>query len=560
MLTHTRIIYRLGMLLLCNILLMGILGALGIYGAASIRENLRTVYEDRTIPLSQTQQLVHGYYETRLAVLAGLNSDDPKVVAEKLAEIQARKSTHDALWQAFMSTSLTPEEAALGERTGAAREAYDAVWPEVFARLTAGNRDGARDFALSRGAETFATLSNGLDELAKLQARVAGEEYQRANEVFETEVYLLVGVVLVAMVFGAILAFVIARSITRPLGRIIGVMEELTKGNLAVAVAGQERRDEVGSVAKAVGVFKDGLVEAERLRGEQQAEQMRQVERGQKMEAAIGDFDRMITEVIGAVSSAATQLQSTAQSLSATAEETSQQSNAVAAASEQMTQNVQTVASATEELAASIGEIGAQVNESSRIVSGAVEQAADTNGKVGQLAEAAQKIGDVVTLINEIAAQTNLLALNATIEAARAGEAGKGFAVVASEVKNLASQTSRATDEIAAQVRAIQESTEGSARAIVEIGQTINRVNEISTTIASAVEEQSAATQEISRNVQQTSTGTAEVTSNIVGVTQASQQTSAGASQVLSAADELASNGTRLRNEVESFLRTVRSL
>jgi methyl-accepting chemotaxis protein len=225
-----------------------------------------------------------------------------------------------------------------------------------------------------------------------------------------------------------------------------------------------------------------------------------------------------------------------------------------------MTQNVQTVASATEELAASIREIGNQVTESTGIISGAVEQAEDTNGKVRLLADAAQKIGDVVTLINEIASQTNLLALNATIEAARAGEAGKGFAVVASEVKNLATQTAKATEEIAAQVRAIQDSTDQSAKAIGEISHTINRVNEISTAIASAVEEQGAATQEISRNVQQASSGTAEVTSNIIGVTQASQQTSAGSSQVLSAASELARNGERLRSEVEDFLKTVRSL
>ena len=201
----------------------------------------------------------------------------------------------------------------------------------------------------------------------------------------------------------------------------------------------------------------------------------------------------------------------------------------------------------------------ANVTESSRIVAGAVTQAEDTNAKVKGLAEAAQKIGEVVTLINEIASQTNLLALNATIEAARAGEAGKGFAVVASEVKNLATQTGRATEEIAGQVKAIQDSTESAAQAIHAISVTINRVNEISTAIASAVEEQGAATQEISRNVQEASTGTAEVSTNITGVTQASQQTSAGSTQVLASASELASNGERLKKEVDTFLHTVRA-
>ena len=224
-----------------------------------------------------------------------------------------------------------------------------------------------------------------------------------------------------------------------------------------------------------------------------------------------------------------------------------------------MTQNVQTVASATEELSSSIREIGNQVSESSRIVGAAVTQADDTNAKVKALAEAAQKIGDVVTLINEIAGQTNLLALNATIEAARAGEAGKGFAVVASEVKNLATQTAKATEEIAGQVRAIQDATDTSAQAIDTIAQTINRVNEISTAIASAVEEQGAATQEIARNVQQAAQGTTEVSSNIGSVTQVAQETGAAATQLLSSAGELARNGTLLRSQVDDFLREVRA-
>lgn len=560
MLKHTKIIQRLAILLLINIGLMGVLGGLGYYGMSLIRDGLRTVYEDRTIPLGQMQSITKGYYEIRLAVLAGLGSDDPALVAQKNAESEQIKIENDALWQAFMATYHTPEEAEVAAVMAAAKDEYDAVWPQVFAHLLAGDKVAAQDLARTRGGPAFADLAKNIGTLAALQIRVAGEEYDNASETFELEVYLLLGVVVAAMIIGSLLAWLIARSITAPLGQIIGVMGELTNGNLAVEIAGQDRGDEVGSVAKAVGIFKDGLVEADRLRTEQQAEQTRQIERSRKMEVAVADFDKMITEVVGSVSAAATQLQSTAQSLSATAEETSQQSNAVAAASEQMTQNVQTVASATEELAASIREIGNQVTESTRIVGGAVAQAEDTNGKVKLLADAAQKIGDVVTLINQIASQTNLLALNATIEAARAGEAGKGFAVVASEVKNLATQTAKATDEIAAQVRAIQDSTDSSAKAIEEISQTINRVSEISTAIASAVEEQGAATQEISRNVQQASVGTSEVTSNIVGVTEASQQTSAGSSQVLSAASELARNGDRLKKEVESFLHTVRSL
>ena len=371
---------------------------------------------------------------------------------------------------------------------------------------------------------------------------------------------IMVGAAL-GILIGLALGLVISqKGIVNPIRQIVACLQALSKGDLTVAIFGAERADEVGDIGKTAQVFKDNLVEAERLRAEQKAEQDRQLERGKKMEAAVAEFDKVISEVVAVVSSAASELQSTAESLSATAEETTRQSNAVAAASEQMTQNVQTVASATEELSSSISEIGKQVSESTLIVGNAVTQAEDTNTKVDGLSEAAKKIGDVVTLINEIASQTNLLALNATIEAARAGEAGKGFAVVASEVKSLASQTAKATEEIAGQVRAIQESTESSAQAIQMITQTINRVNDISTTIASAVEEQGSATQEISRNVQQAAAGTAEVTSNISGVTEASQHTSAGSTQVLGAASELAENGERLKHEVENFLHKVRSL
>jgi methyl-accepting chemotaxis protein len=362
------------------------------------------------------------------------------------------------------------------------------------------------------------------------------------------------------VVAGIAIALLTARSIVKPLSLLNSIMQRLAARDLGVAVEGQKRGDEIGDMAKTVQVFKESMIETDRLNAAQAAEQARQQERSRKMDAAIGAFDNVITDVVTLVSSAASQLQTTAQSLAANASQTSQQAGAVAAASEEMSQNVQTVASATEELSASITEISSQVTESNRIIGGAVTEAESTNAKVAALAGAAQKIGDVVTLINDIASQTNLLALNATIEAARAGEAGKGFAVVASEVKNLAMQTARATEEIGGQVRAIQESTEGSAAAIYAIGETINRVSEIATSIASAVEEQGAATQEISRNVQQAAAGTTEVSGNIVGVTQASQATSHGSTEVLGAANELARSGERLKLEVNSFLSTVRSL
>jgi methyl-accepting chemotaxis protein len=370
---------------------------------------------------------------------------------------------------------------------------------------------------------------------------------------------VLFGLLGAGVAAGAAIAFVTARSIVNPIAAMTAAMRQLAAGEMATEIPARERRDEIGAMAKSVQVFKDSMLEAERLRAEQQAEQQRQLERAQRVEASVGSFEKVIAEVVNTVSSAATELETTAQSMAATSEETTRQSTTVAAASEQATQNVQTVATATEELSASIKEISQQVSQSTRMIGEAVTQADTSNVQVQGLAEAAQKIGDVVKIINDIAGQTNLLALNATIEAARAGEAGKGFAVVASEVKALANQTARATEEIGGQVRAIQEATGTSVESIRGIAATIGRVNETATAIASAVEEQGAATQEISRNVQQAAQGTQEVSGNIAGVSQAAQQTGAAAAQVLASAAELAKNGETLKVRVDAFLREVRA-
>ena len=261
-----------------------------------------------------------------------------------------------------------------------------------------------------------------------------------------------------------------------------------------------------------------------------------------------------VKEVTSIVASASTEMQNTAQGLSATAEQTSQKSSAVAAAAEQASANVQTVASAAEELSSSIEEVGRQVTESSNIAQGAAREAEHTNKSVEELAEAAEKIGQVVELISDIAAQTNLLALNATIEAARAGDAGKGFAVVANEVKSLASQTAKATGDISAQISAIQSATGNAVTAIKGISNTINQVNEISGAIAAAVEEQGAATQEIARNVQEAATGTQEVTANISEVQKAATETGESSGQVLEAAGELSKQAEALQTEIENFM------
>jgi methyl-accepting chemotaxis protein len=371
--------------------------------------------------------------------------------------------------------------------------------------------------------------------------------------------WMLIALALATVVVGGA-SFLIGKSISTALSAMVGAMTRLASGDATIAIPGLGRKDEVGEMASAVQVFKTNMAEAERLRAEQSELEARQVQqRKADMIRLADDFEGAVGEIIGTVSSAATELEAAARTLTATAERSQQLATAVAAASEEASTNVQSVASASEEMTSSVNEISRQVQESSRVASDAVVQAQKTNGRVGELSKAAARIGDVVELINTIAGQTNLLALNATIEAARAGEAGRGFAVVASEVKALAEQTAKATGEISQQISGIQAATQDSVGAIEEIGSTIGRMSEISSTIAAAVEEQGAATQEISRNIQHAAEGTSQVSSNITNVQRGASETGSASAQVLSSAQLLSRDSNRLKLEVERFLDTVRA-
>ncbi len=410
--------------------------------------------------------------------------------------------------------------------------------------------------------EIIKASAEAIAEAEKIMADVAAREHKDAEQVSSTitatEV-LIVVMSLVAIAFGAVVAWASGRAISTPVVAMTSAMRTLAAGDTNAEVPARGRRDEIGEMAASVQVFKDNMIEGNRLRAEQAKEQEAKERRQKVVDEAISRFEAKMTEVVKVVASASTELQASAQVLSATAEETSKQSGTVAAAAEQASANVQTVAAAAEELTSSVSEISRQVGTSTQITGKAVVEAERTNEKVNALVEAAQRISEVVRLISDIAGQTNLLALNATIEAARAGEAGKGFAVVASEVKNLANQTAKATEEISAQIAGIQSATQDSVSAISGIGATIGEISGIASAIAAAVEEQSAATQEIARNVQEAATGTSEVTSNISTVSQAAGETGAAATQVLSASGELSSQATVLRQEFESFIHTIRA-
>jgi methyl-accepting chemotaxis protein len=382
------------------------------------------------------------------------------------------------------------------------------------------------------------------------------QDVQAGSEFLIVLLWAMLGVGL--LLAGAVVYFT-TRAIVPPITAMTGAMGRLAEGDHAVEIPGTERHDEVGRMAKAVLVFKDNMIRARELAAKEAEAQKQREARAQAVDRLTKEFDADVTMVLKSVASASTEMQATAQSMTATAEETSRQSTAVAAASEQASVNVQTVASAAEELSSSVGEITRQVSQSATIAGKAVHDAEETNARVQGLAEAAQKIGQVVNLINEIASQTNLLALNATIEAARAGESGKGFAVVASEVKSLANQTAKATEEIAAQIAAIQSSTQNAVGAIDGIGAVIRELNTIATAIAGAVEEQGAATQEIARNVQEAAKGTSEVSANISGVTEAAASTGAASTQVLGAANELSRQSETLRTKVETFLAAIKA-
>jgi methyl-accepting chemotaxis protein len=479
--------------------------------------------------------------------------DDIRKLSEHRGHIQLVWDTVEALRQrgdlpASLAAAISAVDEEVMHKLGDLRAA-------VLARAEDGQYPvSGREWVDRSGVALSAILK--LSEETSSLARGAAEA-SAARSWWQAAVYLALMALALAVAGGGFV--MMRRRVTGPIAAMTDAIERLAKGDKAVAVPAAEHSDEIGRMAAAVVVFKENLIANERLQAEQASENEAKMRRAQQLEELMEGFEARIGDLVGALGSASGEMEATAQSMSSSAEQTTRQAMSVASSSEQTSANVQTVATATEELASSIGEIGRQAADSSTIAGNAVAAAKRTDGIAQALTQGAQKIGDVVKLINDIAGQTSLLALNATIEAARAGEAGRGFAVVASEVKQLATQTAKATGEIAELIQQIQESSKEAVGAIQGIGTTIEEMNRIAASIAAAVEEQAAATKEISRNVQQAARGTQEVSSNIDQVKQASTSSGTAANRVLEAANQLSQNSADIRRQVDEFLAKVKA-
>jgi methyl-accepting chemotaxis protein len=524
---------------------------------------------------TDTQELVE-IDAARLRMLLQLSGDmnqatidEKNILADRVVEARPtyatryeedKKTTLKAA-DALIASARTPETRATYESLKALIIGYFALADQSVAHGLKGYMDdAAMKISNGEGRDMRLKVMAVLNEQVSISTKALEKSTEEAKTLASnTSWTLIISAAIGLSAAVALIGAIVFYGIVRPLSAITGAMSRLAAGDLSIGVTGADRKDEVGQLARSLQVFKDNAIEARRLSAEQEAENEAKMRRAQLLDQLTKQFEANVTAMTQGLSTAASDLESTARVMTGVADLTNGQSVNVASAAEQTSANVQTVAAATEELSISIREIAAQVTQSSHIAERAVADAQRTNRTVQALADTAEKIGNVIQLINNIASQTNLLALNATIEAARAGEAGKGFAVVASEVKELANQTSKATDEISAQIASVQQATREAVGAIQTIAATIGEMSQISVSIAAAMEEQGAATAEISRNVQEAARGTEAVTGTIGEVRQGAGETGAAAAQVLTAAQALARHSASLGHEVDGFLAGVKA-
>ncbi len=482
--------------------------------------------------------------------------DDREALVRTIAEVEARMV---AAWSLYRPTCDRGAEADDAGRIATSWHGFDDVGRQIVGLERAGFDDQAQALLLGRFRQVVAAFRTSLETSKAYQTERAKETQAASLRSVRTARTVVFGGCCVATILCAVLGWWLIRTVSGPITRMTAAMRRLAARDVAVEVPGAERGDEIAGMARAVAVFRDNMVEADRLLAERKAEERGREERAARVETLIGRFEAQVGRMTDLLASASTELEATARTMTGSAEQTNRQAGEVVAAAETASMGVQTVAVAAEELSASVGEISRQIGHSAQKTRDAVESARLTDATVKALAEGSEKIGKVVELIADIAGQTNLLALNATIEAARAGEAGRGFAVVASEVKNLATQTAKATEEIGSQIGQIQSATRRAVDSIAGISRVIEELGGIATAIAAAVEEQGAATAEIARNAQQTAHATEAVTRNIAGVSAAANDTGAAASQVLGSAAGLSAQAESLAGEIVVFVRGVRA-
>jgi methyl-accepting chemotaxis protein len=495
--------------------------------------------------------------EIRQHIIAADSAEKAKIEA-RIKDRQERMKADQKTYEKLISS---PDERQIYNEFVSHWTQYEAAIIEILkvSNASAAGQDGPARDALARYAENANAASAALQKDIDLNNKGSDVEVASAEREFTLTVWFVIGAILVLVVIGLTVGILLVRDVSTGIASLIEPMRQLSKGDFSASIPHVGKRNEYGSIADALVVFKQALIDKDAADRAAAMDAQAKIERGQRVDSITSQFEGAIAGIVSMVTTASTQLESAAGDLSVTAERSQQLTTVVAAASEEASANVQSVASATEELSASVGEISRQVQSSARMAAEAVKQAMVTNDRISDLSASAAKIGDVVDLIQQIAGQTNLLALNATIEAARAGDAGRGFAVVASEVKALADQTAKATGDISGQISHIQGATRQSVSAIREISTTIEQLSEIASTIAAAVEEQGAATEEIARSVQQASVGTQQVSGNIVQVQKGATDTGSASTQVLSAAQSLSLQGSQLKAEVETFLQSVRA-
>ena len=534
-------------------------------GIVTFRE-LRVIAETGT-RTEETHALLDALHEMQASMIDQETSirgyiiaGDDRFLDLNTAGQKALKDSHDRL-KALIGEDADGKAALEDIDTIVTAWQHDVAETEVADMAKFETREDARQIeANGMGRAYMDGIREKVTDLDKAERDKLATRSAAQGRAVTVATAVTIGALVVLILIALGLRYALARAIARPVTRITEVMRRLSEGDTSVAIFGLGRRDELGAMASAVEVFKLNALDRQRLEVERIEVERRAAEAKATAMAELAEsFEIKVGHLVEVLSSAATELEATAQSMSATAAETGEQSALVTTAIGETASNVETVAAATEQLSASIQEIGRQVVQSAGIASRAVDDAKRTDATVQALSDGARKVGEVVGLIHQIAAQTNLLALNATIEAARAGEAGKGFAVVASEVKSLATQTARATEEITGQISRMQDTTAEAVAAIRAIGAVIGEISGIAAAVAAAVEQQRAATAEIARNIQDAARSTQEVSTSVASVQQAAAETGAAASDVLGAASGLSRNAEQLNSEVEAFLVGIRA-